>query len=588
MSVFREARDAHFALRKSPALLFIQRSRMAFIAVGLFSCFINVLMLTGSFFMLQVYDRVLPSRSVSTLVALGVLVAVLYLFQAALEAIRGRIFVRIARSFDSSISQIVVRTLFESSRFGRLNGDGLQPLRDLDQVRAFLSSAGPTAFFDLPWIPLYLGLCFAFHFWIGAAALSGAMLLILLTAISGGLTDRPTKAAITAGTARLGLAAMGVRHAETLHALGMTNRVVSKWQDRNLTYLNAHQRSADVLAGFGAASRAFRMFLQSAILGLGAFLVIHQEATAGIIIASSILTARALAPVELTIAHWKNFLAAKQGWVTLKAMLTHAAVTVRKPVLLPPPRSTLSIEGLTVRTPNNPKVVVSDVSFVLHAGQGLGVIGPSGSGKSSLARAIVGVWPSIRGTVRLDGASIDQWSSEELGAHIGYVPQTVDLLAGTIAENIARCRTDVDDQMIIRAAKAADVHEMIVRLPDGYNTIIGDGGVGLSAGQRQRIGLARALLGDPWLVVLDEPNSNLDAEGEQALTKAIVGVRQRKGIVIVIAHRPSALVAVDQILALSDGVVQAFGPKETVLAQVTRSAPATPASLKIVDAGATS
>ncbi|WP_257197862.1 MULTISPECIES: type I secretion system permease/ATPase [unclassified Bradyrhizobium] len=563
----------------------MRRSRRAFFAVGLFSCFINLLMLTGSFFMLQVYDRVLPSRSASTLVALGVLVTLLYIFQGLLEATRSRIFVRLARSFDLDLSRTIVEVLFETSRASRLNGDGLQPLRDLDQVRSFLSSAGPAALFDLPWMPLYLGLCFAFHVWIGAAALIGAIILILLTAASGMLTSRPTTATVIAGSARIGFAGMGVRHAETLHALGMTGRVIARWQERNLTYLNAHQEAADILAGFGAAGRAFRMLLQSAILGLGAFLVIHQEATAGVIIASSILTARALAPVELTIAHWKGLLAARQGWLSLQAMLANHDTAAKAPVLLPAPKSTLSLEGVAVRPSGDLKVVVADVSFSLHAGQGLGIIGPSGSGKSSLARAIVGVWPAFRGSVRLDGASIDQWNIDELGRHIGYVPQSVDLLAGTIAENIARFRDGVEDWMVIDAAKAADVHEMIVRLPSGYNTVIGEGGVGLSAGQRQRIGLARALFGNPWLVVLDEPNSNLDAEGEQALTKAILEVRQRKGVVVVIAHRPSALVAVDHILALSEGVVQAFGPKEAVLKRITRPASIGPAGLKVVDAG---
>ncbi|MCA1379275.1 type I secretion system permease/ATPase [Bradyrhizobium sp. BRP23] len=575
--------------RASPAKLFLRRSRSALFAIGLFSCFINLLMLTGSFFMLQVYDRVLPSRSASTLIALGALVTGLYVFQGLLEATRSRIFVRLARSFDLDVSRTVVGALFETSRASRINGDGLQSLRDLDQVRSFLSSAGPAALFDLPWMPLYLGLCFAFHVWIGVAALIGAIVLMLLTAASGALTSRPTKATVIAGTARFGFAGMGVRHAETLHALGMTNRVIARWQERNLAYLNAHQDAADILAGFGATGRAFRMLLQSAILGLGAFLVIHQEATAGVIIASSILTARALAPVELTIAHWKGLLAARQGWLSLQAMLAHHEALTRTPILLPPPKATLSLEGVTVRPPGDPKAVVAGVSFTLRAGQGLGIIGPSGSGKSSLARAIVGVWPAFRGSVRLDEASIDQWSNEELGRHIGYVPQAVDLLAGTIAENIARFRDGVDDKMVIDAAKAAGVHEMIVRLPSGYNTVIGEGGVGLSAGQRQRIGLARALFGSPWLVVLDEPNSNLDAEGEQALTQAILQVRQREGIVIVIAHRPSALVAVDHILALSEGIVQAFGPKETVLKRITRQpASVAPSGLKVVDAGAAS
>jgi PrtD family type I secretion system ABC transporter len=333
-------------------------------------------------------------------------------------------------------------------------------------------------------------------------------------------------------------------------------------------------------------SKVMRMMLQSAVLGVGAYLVIHQEATAGIIIAGSILSARALAPVDLAIAHWKSFVAARQSWHRLNRLLEqipeHPAQT-----LLQNPSSRLSVEGVTVAAPGDQRVIIADVSFALQAGNGLGVIGPSGSGKSSLARALVGVWQPFRGKVRLDGAALDQWSTDVLGRHIGYLPQDVELFAGTVAQNICRFDPEAKPEMVLAAAKDAGVHDMIIKMRDGYNTQVGEQGTALSAGQAQRVALARALYGDPFLVVLDEPNSNLDTEGDEALTRAVRSARERGAIVVVVAHRPIGIEAVDQILVLRDGRMQAFGPKETVLAQVLQPRVASPASIKIVsDAGA--
>ena len=347
----------------------------------------------------------------------------------------------------------------------------------------------------------------------------------------------------------------------------------------NARYLAHQQRASDVSGGFGAISKVLRMLLQSAVLGAGAYLVIDGQATGGIMIASSILTSRALAPVELAIGNWKGFVSARQGWKRLKTVLGSQSAQT-EPLKLPAPCTLLSVESAGTGAPGGQRFAVQDMCFELPAGSGLGVIGPSASGKSSLARMLVGVWPSWRGKIRLDGAAIDQWLTEDLGRHVGYLPQDVELFAGTVTQNIARFEVNPDPATVLAAAKAADVHDMILRLPDGYETHVGEAGATLSGGQRQRIALARALYADPFLVVLDEPNSNLDAEGERALTQAILGVRARGGVVVVIAHRPSALAGVDLVLVMADGKAQSFGPKDEVLNKVVR--PTNP-PLKIVE-----
>jgi len=365
---------------------------------------------------------------------------------------------------------------------------------------------------------------------------------------------------------------------EVLEAMAMTPRLAARWEAANEGYINANQRASDVAATLGAFSRVLRMMLQSGVMAVGAYLVIFQEATPGVIIAGSILTSRALAPVDLAIAHWRGFVAARQSWTRLSQLVGRLAAE-REPMALPAPSKSLTVEAVSVAPPGQQNLVVRDVAFRVEAGQALGIIGPSASGKSSLARALVAVWQPARGKVRIDGAALEQWP--DLGRHIGYLPQDVELFDGTIAENIARFELEPDPVAIVAAAQAADVHELIVRLPDGYETAIGEGGMALSAGQRQRVALARALYRDPFLVVLDEPNSNLDAEGDEALTEAIVGVRKRMGILVVIAHRPSALTAVDLVLAMANGQAQAFGPKEEVLRKVLRPA-AKPSALKVV------
>lgn len=554
----------------------LERCRLAFIGVACMSALVNVLYLTGSFFMLEVYDRVIPSRSVPTLVGLCVLALMLYAIQGVLEAIRTRVLVRVGMALDEALSARVFDVTVRAPLKGGLGQDGLVAVRDLDQVRAFLTGGGPSALFDLPWMPVYLAICFLFHPLIGVAAIVGMLVLVAVTLLTDRATRKPTVQSATTAQQRSGLAEVSRRNAEVLAALGMQSRLGLRWAHVNRTYGLAQQRTADVVGGYGALSKTFRTALQSGVLALGAWLVIHNEATGGIIIASSILVSRALAPAELAIAHWKGFAAARLSWRRLSDLFGRLPEAPR-PHALPAPSRNLTVEQLAVVPPGGRKPTVQDATFALSAGQGLGMIGPSASGKSSLARALVGIWPPAHGQVRIDGAALDQWSSETLGPHLGYLPQEVELFPGTVAENIARFEDGADPAKAIAAARAACVHELILRLPEGYDTRIGENGTGLSAGQRQRIGLARALYGDPFLVILDEPNSNLDAEGEAALTEAILGVRRRGGICVVIAHRPSALAALDLVLVLSDGRVQAFGPKEEVLRHVLRPSQA-PAS----------
>ena len=574
------------AVRRSELAEALRACRGAFVGVGLISCMINLLYLTGSMFMLQVYDRVLPSRSVPTLVGLVVIAAVLYIAQGVLDLLRGRILGRVGTSLDEALNARVFDTVVRLPLIAGNRSEGLQPLRDLDNVRSFLGSMGPGAFFDLPWLPFYLAICFAFHWLLGVTALAGAIILVTLTLITEYMSRTPAKEAMSLAARRNDLAASSRRNAEVLVAMGMAGRMNKRWNEANEEYLSGNQHASDVTGGLGAVAKVLRMMLQSAVLAVGAYLVIHQEATGGIIIAGSILSARALAPVDLAIAHWKGFVAARQSWQRLNRLLQQLPARPAQ-TLLQAPQKKLSVEAVTMVAPGDQRAIVQDVSFAVEAGSGVGVIGPSGSSKSSLIRALVGVWTPARGKVRLDGAALDQWSSDELGRHVGYLPQDVELFAGTVAQNICRFDPDATSDGIIAAAKEAGVHEMIIKMREGYDTQVGEQGTALSAGQAQRVALARALYGNPFLIVLDEPNSNLDSEGDEALTRAVRGARERGAVVVVVAHRPIGIEGVDQLLVLKDGRMQTFGPKETVLAQVLqRVAPPVPTPIKIVaDAG---
>lgn len=545
--------------------------RGAFIGIGVFSGFINILALSGSLFMMEVYDRVIPSGSLPTLAGLFTLVAILYFFQGSLELMRTRLLGRIGAGLDQSMGSRVFDAVIGLQLRAPRAGESSQPLRDLDTIRGFLSSSGPSTFFDLPWLPFYLGICFLFHKLLGLAVLCGVIFLVFLTLLTEIMSRLPTQETARQSVARSRILEMSRRNAEALVAMGMVGRVRQRWQDVSRRHIQAQQSTSDTSGGFGGLGRVFRMLLQSAVLAVGAYLVIGQEATSGVIIAGSILSARALAPIDLAISNWKGFAAARQAKQRLDKLLI-LLPEQEAPMPLPKPQFEVAVQNVAAAPPEAQRTVVQDISFVLKPGNGLGIIGPSASGKSSLARLLVGIWTPQRGAITIDGAPLSLWSAEALGVHIGYLPQNVELLEGTVAENISRFDPTATPDQIVAAAKTAFIHELVLGLPQGYDTQIGEHGENLSSGQRQRLALARALFGDPFLVVLDEPNSNLDGEGEEALTRAMLAVRQRQGIVVVVAHRPSALAGVDLVLAMSGGRQQAFGPKDEVLAKVLQPA----------------
>lgn len=561
------------ASEKSSAIVFVvQNCRRALISAGLFSALINVLALTSSLYMLQLYDRVIPSHSVPTLIGLSLLMLVLYGAYGCLDLVRTRIMSRIGVRLDTLLRDRVFRLVLALPlRTGAAPAQALQPIRDLDQLRGFLSGGGPAALFDMPWMPFYLGLVFLLHPWLGILSTCGAIVLVGLTVLTELRTRTPSLAMSKSAASRSAFAEASRRNAEIIKALGMSGRVTAGWAQLSDSFLADSFAAGDVATRYGTLSKVFRLLLQSAVLGLGAYLVVIGQATGGVMIAASILTSRALAPVEIAIANWKGFLAARQASDRLGKLFATAGAETTK-LDLPRPTKSLQVEGIWVAAPGDTRAILQDISFQLAAGAGLGVIGPSASGKSTLVRAIVGAWATARGKIRIDGAALDQWSTQALGRYIGYLPQDIELFAGTVAENIARFEPGSTSEDIVRAAQAAGVHELVLRLPQGYQTQVGEGGVTLSAGQRQRIALARALYAEPFLVILDEPNSNLDAEGDAALTAAIMGVRQRGGIVMVVAHRPSALAGTDQILALAGGQVKAFGPRDEVLRAVVQPA----------------
>ncbi|MER8488487.1 type I secretion system permease/ATPase [Mesorhizobium australicum] len=543
--------------------------------IGLFSAMINILALTGSVYMLQVYDRVLPSQSVPTLVGFTIGMLGLYAAYGLLDFVRLRLLVRIASRFYCGLQQRAFAiSLLLPLRAGR-DADRVLPLRDLDQLRGFLSGTGPTVLFDAPWIPFYLLIIYMLHPSLGVLATLGSVAVVVLTIVAEIISRRPAALASEAILTQRALADSGRRNAEVVHAMGLSERLAGRWGEVTHAYLSYQERLSDIVGGISSLSKALRMVLQSSVLGLGAYLVIGGEASPGVIIASSILLGRALAPVDAAIANWRGFLSTRQSYSQLKAAL-RAFESPIESMKLPPPEARLAVDNLAVAPPGIPRPTLIDVSFQLSSGAGMAVIGPSGSGKTTLVRALVGVWSPLHGTVRLDGASLDQWDAQRLGAHIGYLPQDVELFDGTVADNISRFGGKSDPQGVLAAAKAAGVHSMIMHLPAGFQTRIGEGGRALSAGQRQLIGLARALYGNPFLVVLDEPNSNLDVEGDAALAGAIMAVRKRGGIVIVVAHRPSALTNIDQVMVLADGRLRTFGSREEVLAGMRR--PPSPAA----------
>lgn len=553
-------------------------SRGLIVGVALFSGVINLLALTGSIYMLQVYDRVIPSRSVPTLIGMTILMLALFVVNGVLDLVRTRIMSRIGLKVDEALRDKVFAALQTVSLRARTEGDGLQTVRDLDRVRTFLSGVGPTALFDLPWIPIYLVFIFMLHPLMGWFSVAGALVLVAITYATEIFSSGPSLKAAKSGGQRFALAGTAGRNAEVIRAMGLGPNMHQRWVELNDRHLGDQLQASDAVGGMSVSSKTIRLLLQSGILGVGAYLVVLNQVSAGAIIAGSIIMSRALAPIETAIQHWRGFVEARQASARLRNVLKAAAEDQSSVTELPPPTKLLAVESLTVSAPGQTKPTIVNISFSLKAGEALGIIGPSGSGKTTLARTLVGAWQPVRagGAVRLDGAALDQWQPSSLGRHIGYLPQDIQLFEGTVAENIARLDPDARDEDIVAAAQDAGAHELIVGLPDGYQTRIGDNGAGLSAGQRQRVALARALYGRPFLVVLDEPNANLDSAGDSALSTAIKGIRDRGGIAIVIAHRPSALAHIDKVMAMAGGQIQAIGPKEEVLRKVLAPVPAAP------------
>lgn len=537
--------------------------RAAILPVIMVSAVLNVLMLSGSFFMLLVYDEVLPSRSVPTLVGLLLMVVVAFGFLAALDFIRSRIMGHVAAIASSRVSARVIDVL---SRYELTAGplrSGTQPLRDLDQLRSFLGGAGPAAFLDLPWVLLFLAVLLLFHWSLGLLTLAGVIVLVVLMLVTDRLTGPRVRELAEIGNGRYAMADTVRRNAEALQAMGMMAGQHRSWAELEQENLELNDRLTRLSGSMTSATKSFRMLLQSGVLALGAYLVIQGSATGGVIIAGSILSARALAPVEQAIANWKSATSTALALKRLGAMLDQVPER-EMPMALPLPAQSLEVHSLTSGPPGARKVTLADVNFSLTAGDAMAVIGRSGSGKSTLVRALCGVWPALRGTVRLDGATLDQWSMEDLGRSIGYIPQSCEMLPGTIAQNIARFDEEAATDDIIAAARAADIHDFILHLDGGYDHMLGPEGGTLSAGQIQRIALARALFRDPFLIVMDEPNSNLDANGEIALGHAIRGARARGAIVLVVAHRPSILNFMSHVLIMNSGQVEQFGRTDEV------------------------
>lgn len=544
-----------------------RESWAAYWFVAIFSFFANMLMLAGPLYMLQVYDRVLGSRSEATLVALTVLVAFLYGIMGLLDFTRGRIMGRVGARFQARLD----RRVFEAS----IRKLALMPdensstgSRDLEAVQRFMTSPVLVAFFDLPWTPIFLFGIALFHPWLGILAVSGGSILILVALLNQMMARKPVNGANVASVKSEAISSQIRGNAEMIQSMGMLDAAFNRWHQTRGDALRGQLKYADLSGMFSSVTKAFRLFLQSAMLGLGAYLVLQNEVTPGAMIAGSILLGRALAPIELMIGQWAMVEQSRKSWRNLSSLLgTVRPEAERTP--LPRPNAKLEVRQLSVVPPGQKQPTLRAISFTVNPGQAMGIIGPSGSGKSTLARALTGVWRPAAGKIRLDGASLEQYTPEMLGQHVGYLPQSVQLFDGTVAENIARLSPNPDAEKVVAAARRADAHEMILKLPNGYDTPVNGTGGQLSGGQIQRVGLARAMYGDPVILVLDEPNSNLDNEGSMALNKAIDALKKQGCSVLIMAHRPSAIRQCELLLMLEGGQVTAFGPKDEVLKAVT-------------------
>lgn len=568
MSKTQQAQGAGSAGGQGELRECVGQLRQAVVAVAAFSFFINLLMLVPPIFMLQMYDRVLSSGSVETLVMLLIVAVGLLIVLGMLEWSRNRVLVRAGGRLDQMLSSRLFDATFIRA-LRRPDNATTQPLQDLTTLRQFMTGQGVFAFFDAPWTPLFLLFIFLLHPWLGIFATIAAVILFIMAYTNEVITRKPLGAANSQYNKESDFTNKNLRNAEVLEAMGMTGRLRERWRAMHNDVLSLQAVASDRSANLTSASKSLRMIAQVGILALGAYLAVEQVITPGVMIAASIIMARALAPVDQAMHAWRGFIGARNAWQRLDELLNSTPQRT-KHMDLPSPQGRISVENLVVVPPGGRTPALRGINLDLEPGSTLGVIGPSAAGKSTLARALVGVWPSYAGAVRIDGAEIEHWNREQIGAHIGYLPQDVELFDGTVAENIARFG-EVDSRKVVEAARKTGLHEMILRLPDGYDTHIGINSGALSAGQRQRVALARAVYGNPRLVVLDEPNSNLDQAGDEALIDAIRNLREDGCTVVMIAHRPAILSGIEQVLVLRDGKVATLGPRQEVLNRLTKA-----------------
>jgi ATP-binding cassette subfamily C protein EexD len=562
----------------------LKACQSSFISVGFFSMFINMLMLVPAFYMLQTYDRVVGSGSIPTLIMLTLVMILLMTTMGGLEWVRSRILVRVSAKLDLLLGKKLYDTSFKQALYSGGAITGAQPLTDLIGLRQFLTGNGLFAFFDAPWAPIYIAVMWLFHPYFGIVAIISVLVLSIIAIANERLTSSLLSEANKESSSISQHTSKTLRNAEVIQSMGMLDDLRSKWREKNQVVLGLQGIASDRAGILTSLSKTIRLIVQSLILGLGAYLAVKQEITPGLMIAGSILLGRALAPIDQMIAVWKQFTVARTQYSRLNELLEKLPKE-EESMQLPSPEGLVSLEGVTVAPPGQRNAVISNISFNVSPGDVVGIIGPSAAGKSTLARAILGIWPAMGGKVRLDGADIFSWNRDELGPYIGYLPQDIELFEGSISENISRFG-ETDAEQVVAAAKAAGVHEMILKQPKGYDTHIGPSGGGLSGGQRQRIGLARAMYGNPRLIVLDEPNSNLDDAGESALAAAIQNMKSDKATVFIISHRVSALSVTNKLIVMQNGQLAGFGPTQEVMQklQQPKQPPASPSAPRVVPA----
>ena len=551
---------------KKPVVSELKKSllsaKKSFIMVGLFSMFINILMLVPPLYMLQLYDRVLGSRSQDTLIMLTLIVVVLFITMGLLEVVRSRVLVRVGNKLDSMLSQRIFDNLFELERKAPGRSSSM-PLNDLTQVRQFMTGNGLFAFFDAPWMPIYIIVLFIFHPAFGFFAIFAAIVLVGITVANEYSTKEKLAEANNLSRASTIYVDSNIRNAEVVNAMGMRNNISKIWADKYYGFLNAQNIASDSAGVWSNLSKSLRVMFQSLILGLGAYLAINMEVTPGMMIAASIIMGRALAPLDLIIGSWKGFSSARSSYERIEGLLNDFPKD-KEYMQLPAPKGEITLENVVVIPPSGTVPSLKGISMRIEKGDVVGIIGPSAAGKSSLARVMLGLWPLTNGVARIDKADISQWNREDLGQYVGYLPQDIELFEGTVSQNIARFG-EVEPEKVVEAATKAGVHEMILKLPEGYDTKIGPGGASLSGGQRQRIGLARALYNNPVFIVLDEPNSNLDDVGEAALVEAIKTLRAGGTTVVIITHRTNVLQATNKLALINNGVLELYGNTNDVL-----------------------